>query len=133
MGLEDTLHKGWGCISTLLTEWEENRILQAILNFPNRLSDWEGLGATLSFVYELITAQEASNPGTGFVVKVIISVNLAFVSSIAGPHIFQKLSTALLVRQEWKRLFTVSGAMTLHLPWVDKLCLMAQKNPHLRF
>ena len=41
------------CLSPLaLEEWVGP--LQATLNFPNRLSCWEGLGATLSLGYELI-------------------------------------------------------------------------------
>jgi len=41
-------------MSQLPTWVKGERPLQATLNFPNKLSSWEGLGATLSLGYELI-------------------------------------------------------------------------------
>lgn len=61
---------------------------RANLNFPNRLSSWEGLGATLSLGYESISlsvqGKELSAHSTGFALAVISSVHLPFRWSTAG-------------------------------------------------
>ena len=53
-----TLNSGWGYVSAPLPGWEGEGLFQASLNLPNRLSGWEGLGATLSLGYELIPLPE---------------------------------------------------------------------------
>lgn len=52
MGPED---KAGGAVSQLLCLGSKGRgLLQSTLNFPNRVSGWEGLGNTLSHGYKLI-------------------------------------------------------------------------------
>ena len=47
--------KAGGAVSQLLCLGSKGRgLLQATLNFPNRVSGWEGLGSTLSHGYKLI-------------------------------------------------------------------------------
>ena len=74
---EDTLHSGWGSVTTPLPAQERLGPLEATLNFPNRLSGRKGPGATLSLGYELIpclcTAWGASMRGTGSGLPVFLS------------------------------------------------------------
>lgn len=48
MGPEDTLHSGWGNVLAPLSGKEREGPHQATFNFPKRLSNYEGLGGTLS-------------------------------------------------------------------------------------
>lgn len=70
--------------------------LQLTLSFPNKLSSWEGLWATLILGFELThwlcVAQQVFRPCTGFALGAIYSAVLFLSSGTTGPHSFQDLS-----------------------------------------
>lgn len=85
------------CFSTLSWVWG-GRTFQFTLSFPNRLSNWEGLWATLILGFELTrwlcVAQQDFIPCTGFALGAIYSAVLFLSSGTTGPHSFQDLSAS---------------------------------------
>lgn len=109
MGLRYFLQQEGPCCSSLACVCVWEGLLQATLSFPNRLSSWEGLGATNSCGCELITLLVHST-GTLHTWYWLCSEGdqllcLPLGSSANGLHSFQELSPTLLVK--W-------GPKTLH-------------------
>lgn len=111
-------------VTVSLPRQERDGPLQATLNFLNKLSIWEGPGATPSLGYKLISpAQESSTTGPGFALEVISFACLPLYSSTAGPHSFQVFPPATLVICHQETLPTVGGAVTQFLAsvWANQL------------